>query len=380
MFKGTLLCITAPDVVTPLDFGCFLVAPWMQNLQQVPPTMLGLTVALAGLSVVLGMEPFIETDDDGNIMMTTPETGALLVNGNDILASLAMKANAADVYTKAGVDDVVAMKADASTLDGLASKSDIDALVADLYTKREVDSKIASAISVSDVYNKSEVDHALALKADKSDALSMEVLFGRGAEPERVATLAQVEDELEGLFSEVQDSYSTKKFVQDNFIPKQKYDADLARLQRQIKELQSCCGDEPPKPEPSMQPTSPPPPPAPPAGGITWTIGKAFPAQNCDEACAVLTPAKKCSQSSLDALQGHDATRLIAAFQKANHDCTKPAFHCEKGNNCVSWGSPYIHNSHFEQNMCWGGSKPRVAPCGQRPVDHHHRRLCPCTD
>merc|ERR1711998_525471 len=77
---------------------------------------------------------------------------------------------------------------------------------------------------------------------------------------------------------------------------------------------------------------------------------------SCDEVCT--SHGETCSQTSLDSLNGDD-TRETAA-------------------DCVTWGAPYIHNSHIDTPLCWGGSNPSVAPCGQTPSDANHRRLCPC--
>merc|ERR1712139_533050 len=58
--------------------------------------------------------------------------------------------------------------------------------------------------------------------------------------------------------------------------------------------------------------------------------------------------------------------------------CTAIQHDCETDAECVAWGAPYIHNSHIDTPLCWGGSNPSVAPCGQTPSDANHRRLCPC--
>ena len=98
---------------------------------------------------------------------------------------------------------------------------------------------------------------------------------------------------------------------------------------------------------------------------------------SCDQVCQA--KGEKCVQSALAALKGND-TKVKAAYASAGMNCKRGIRHdCEAGNNCVRWGAPYIHNSHIEDPLCWGGSKPDVAPCGQRPVDGQHRRLCPCS-
>lgn len=111
---------------------------------------------------------------------------------------------------------------------------------------------------------------------------------------------------------------------------------------------------------------------------VTWLIGGAHPAQSCDQVCAAA--GRSCQQTELDALNGASAATFIAKYAEAGHTCQADRFadHCSSGSNCVNWGSPYIHNSHFDEGLCWGGSTPTVAPCGQVPVDGNHRRLCPC--
>jgi len=72
-------------------------------------------------------------------------------------------------------------------------------------------------------------------------------------------------------------------------------------------------------------------------------------------------------------------------YELAGHSCSRMMFHCEGDSLCAGWGSPYVHTGggspvgHFERGDCWGGSQPTVAPCGQRPWDGHHTRLCPCS-
>jgi len=97
---------------------------------------------------------------------------------------------------------------------------------------------------------------------------------------------------------------------------------------------------------------------------------------SCDQVCQGI--GKKCQANELAMLKGNDS-KVKAAYAAAGVSCRHGIKHdCERGNNCVRWGAPYIHNSHIEVPLCWGGSKPNVAPCNQRPVDAQHRRLCPC--
>jgi len=97
----------------------------------------------------------------------------------------------------------------------------------------------------------------------------------------------------------------------------------------------------------------------------------------CDQVCEKL--GSTCVQSSLDALNNDDAA-FLAAYKSAGFNCPGGIKKdCERGDNCIRWGAPYIHNLHIGLNgLCWGGSEPSVAACEQRPVDAQHRRLCPC--
>jgi hypothetical protein len=96
-------------------------------------------------------------------------------------------------------------------------------------------------------------------------------------------------------------------------------------------------------------------------------------------------PGSTCDQSSLDNLNNNDAA-FEAAFEAwSPGHCSSWNTGCTSDNNCAKWGSPFIHNSHINDNngyvngngLCWKGSL--VAACGQQPVDGNHRRLCPCT-
>lgn len=98
---------------------------------------------------------------------------------------------------------------------------------------------------------------------------------------------------------------------------------------------------------------------------------------SCDQVCTNIN--KQCDQDSLNALNNNTAA-FETAYEAAGFSCSNGGIRtdCEGGSNCVNWGSPYIHNSHIADNLCWGGSVPSVAPCDQSPVDAQHRRLCPC--
>jgi len=110
----------------------------------------------------------------------------------------------------------------------------------------------------------------------------------------------------------------------------------------------------------------------------TWKIGaKTHPSESCDEVCSGANLV--CDQTSLDDLNGKDANYFKAKYALAGHTCNAMHSGCAGGSNCVSWGSPYIHNSGFAHGNCWHGSTPTVAPCNKKPVDGNHRRLCPCS-
>jgi len=128
------------------------------------------------------------------------------------------------------------------------------------------------------------------------------------------------------------------------------------------------------KPVPTPAPTPAPDP------NLYWAIGSTtHPAQTCDEVCAA--GGSTCSQMALDDLNSKDMIYLMEKYALAGFTCSGPPSQaCAGGSNCVRWGSPYIHNGHHhgKHGDCWGGSQPSVAPCGQRPSDGNHRRLCPC--
>jgi len=120
-----------------------------------------------------------------------------------------------------------------------------------------------------------------------------------------------------------------------------------------------------------------------PTAAVQWILDhRNSGAQSCSTVCA--DAAKTCDQSSLDNLNNNDAA-FEAAFEAwSPGHCTSWNTGCTSGNDCAAWGSPFIHNSHINDNtnyangngLCWKGSP--VAACGQQPVDGNHRRLCPC--
>jgi len=97
-------------------------------------------------------------------------------------------------------------------------------------------------------------------------------------------------------------------------------------------------------------------------------------AQSCDTVCADV--GKTCDQPSLDNLNNNDFLFAAAFDAWSPGHCHHWNTGCTGGNNCAAWGSPFIHNSHVNDHLCWRGSP--VAPCHQQPVDGNHRRLCPC--
>merc|ERR1711998_256013 len=124
------------------------------------------------------------------------------------------------------------------------------------------------------------------------------------------------------------------------------------------------------------------------AGTVTWrldnpegsltqvtTEGARFGGWSCDEVCS--SHGETCSQTSLDSLNDDD-TLVTAAYPYSGVTCPSILHDCETDAECVTWGAPYIHNSHIDTPLCWGGSVPSVAPCSQTPSDANHRRLCPC--
>ena len=115
-----------------------------------------------------------------------------------------------------------------------------------------------------------------------------------------------------------------------------------------------------------------------------WVIMKSYKGKSCTQVCKSWCGGCGCVQSELDALNGGSAADIMAKYALAGYTCSKYMDNCARSSNCVRWGSPYVHTGggspvgHFERGECWGGSKPTVAPCGQKPVDGHHTRLCPC--
>jgi hypothetical protein len=117
---------------------------------------------------------------------------------------------------------------------------------------------------------------------------------------------------------------------------------------------------------------------------VQWILDPRTPrgAESCDTVCAGVS--ETCDQSSLDNLNNDAAFEAAFEAWSPGH-CTSWNTGCTSGNHCAAWGSPFIHNSHINDNsnyangngLCWKGGP--VAACGQRPVDGHHRRLCPCT-
>jgi hypothetical protein len=111
---------------------------------------------------------------------------------------------------------------------------------------------------------------------------------------------------------------------------------------------------------------------------VSWHLDSRSPrgTQSCDVVCA--DNGKSCDQASLSALK--DPAAWVDAFDawKPGH-CRRWHTGCRNGRNCARWGAPFIHSSHVKDQICWrGDAKNAAATCAQRPVDGHHRRLCPC--
>lgn len=138
----------------------------------------------------------VKTDLEGKIALKANAADVYTKTESD--AALAQKANAADVYTKTAADELLAQKAVAADV---YTKSEVDAALAPkavatevnaalalkadasaVYTKGEVDGfiaplAVASTVNAAldlkanaaDVYVKSEVDSAVAVKANVSD-------------------------------------------------------------------------------------------------------------------------------------------------------------------------------------------------------------------
>jgi len=119
---------------------------------------------------------------------------------------------------------------------------------------------------------------------------------------------------------------------------------------------------------------------------VTWTFdpkNSTSHQSNCETVCQE-QKGLSCNQEAMNALT--DDASVIAAYASAGYTCNSQSLshNCEP-NNCVSWGAPYLHNSHMGSGaagICFGGTPDngdnRVAPCNQLPVDGWHRRLCAC--
>ena len=74
---------------------------------------------------------------------------------------------------------------------------------------------------------------------------------------------------------------------------------------------------------------------------------------SCDNVCK--DEGGTCDQSEIDKLKTADDVK--AAFKKAlnGYECKSVNNGCESGNNCESWGSPYVHKSHYNAAACFFG-------------------------
>ena len=111
---------------------------------------------------------------------------------------------------------------------------------------------------------------------------------------------------------------------------------------------------------------------------LHWVLdAKAEGDHSCDNVCK--DEGGTCDQAEIDKLKTDDDVKKAFKEALGGYECKSVNKGCEGGNNCVKWGSPFIHSSHIGDSLCWSGTtNGQVAPCGQRPVDGHHRRLCPC--
>merc|ERR1712241_1661261 len=124
----------------------------------------------------------------------------------------------------------------------------------------------------------------------------------------------------------------------------------------------------------SLPAPNPAPVPAPVSDDNIWIMGD--PHASCDAACS--SHGWTCNAQALTDLKGQSLSVFDDKFALAGMDCTETFEHCVLDNNCVRWASPYVHKDHFTTRKCQAGSSPSVASCGDVPVDHNHRRLCPC--
>jgi len=115
------------------------------------------------------------------------------------------------------------------------------------------------------------------------------------------------------------------------------------------------------------------------ANGVQWSISPEW-SGSCDAVCSGL--GATCSQDALDDLGLSSSNKNPDALKQAFESATGADLTCNSwntgcsGGNCANWGLPFIHSSHFNDAICWGGDA--AAPCDKVPVDGHHRRLCPC--
>lgn len=190
---GGAVKITTVDPTTS-DAGFDLGQLWLNTTSA---DLFVMTAAGAWEKVVFAADlEAVKSDLEGKIALKA--NAADVFTKTEMEGSLALKANAADVYTKTAADALISVKADASSVytkgevdAALAPKADTAtvnaalALKADaesVYTKVEADALLAKkavATEVSaaldlkanaaDVYVKSEVDSAVAVKANVSD-------------------------------------------------------------------------------------------------------------------------------------------------------------------------------------------------------------------
>ena len=90
---------------------------------------------------------------------------------------------------------------------------------------------------------------------------------------------------------------------------------------------------------------------------FAWVVKKEYRGKACDEVC-LLAGFERCDQEELDLLNGRhvDSESYKGRYALAGRACKVMHIHCEGGNNCVNWGSPYVHTyvyskSELERNF-----------------------------
>ena len=157
---------------------------------------------LEGYATTTAMNEALALKANAADVYTKTETDnalALKANTADVTAALADKANAADVYTKTETDNALALKA--NTADVTAALAD-KANAADVYTKTEVNDALALKANAADMAtaldakaDKTAMNDALALKANAADmATALETKADKTAMNDALALKANAAD------------------------------------------------------------------------------------------------------------------------------------------------------------------------------------------